>query len=226
MRFFFTFFCKLWYTIVSILVFALWGACMIFSLRYLSKIRKNDHGVTAIEFALIAPVLFLITMGVIEFGIILFISTTLEAAVNDAARQGTTGNSYAERRVGRHGAAGEQMSREDYIRAEILRIGSTAVDPNKINISCTNLGSTFGNVTQRTSGNFQCGDAPPDNRVSCADSQLGQAGTQTAILYTATVCWELFTPLIGNFFPNNTYPIRATMLVQNEGTRDLGGAGR
>ncbi|TAF76966.1 MAG: pilus assembly protein [Alphaproteobacteria bacterium] len=207
-------------------MFALWGARMIFSLRYLSKIRKNEHGVTAIEFALIAPVLFLITMGVIEFGIILFVSTTLEAAVNDAARQGTTGNAYEDRQSARNGATAPKMSREDYIRAEILRIGGTAVNPSKINISCTNLGDSFGNVTQRTSGNFQCGDAPTDNRVSCADSQLGQAGTQTAILYTATVCWELFTPLIGNFFPNNTYPIRATMLVQNEGTRNIPGNGR
>lgn len=45
---------------------------------------KSEKGVSAVEFALIAPLLFVLTFGIIEFGVVLFD----KAVVTNASREG------------------------------------------------------------------------------------------------------------------------------------------
>ena len=52
---------------------------------------KRDEGSTAVEFALIAPVLVALTMSIIEFGLIIFTYTTAGNARRDVARRIATG---------------------------------------------------------------------------------------------------------------------------------------
>ena len=59
--------------------------------RRLAKLCRQDDGATAVEFALIAPVLVALLMGIIEFGMILFTYTTAGAASRDVARRIATG---------------------------------------------------------------------------------------------------------------------------------------
>ena len=51
----------------------------------------SDKGSAAVEFAMVAPVFFLLLMGTMEAGIIYFAQSTLQNAVNDAARMVRTG---------------------------------------------------------------------------------------------------------------------------------------
>lgn len=59
------------------------------------KIRRmkaaSRSGSAIIEFALVAPVLFLFLFGIIETGVIYFANSALEKSINDAARQVRTG---------------------------------------------------------------------------------------------------------------------------------------
>src|SRR5690242_12569352 len=48
--------------------------------------RDGSKGSAAIEFAMVAPVFFLLLMGTIEAGIIFFAQSSLQNALNDAAR--------------------------------------------------------------------------------------------------------------------------------------------
>jgi Flp pilus assembly protein TadG len=59
--------------------------------RRLRKLRRDPRGATAVEFALIAPVLVAIVMGIIEFGLIIFTYTTAGVASRDVARRIATG---------------------------------------------------------------------------------------------------------------------------------------
>jgi Flp pilus assembly protein TadG len=59
--------------------------------RRLRNIRRDDKGATAVEFAMIAPVLLAIMMGIIEFGMIIFTYTTAGVASRDVARRIATG---------------------------------------------------------------------------------------------------------------------------------------
>jgi Flp pilus assembly protein TadG len=55
------------------------------------QFAKRDEGATAVEFALIAPVLIALTMSIIEFGLIIFTYTTAGNASRDVARRIATG---------------------------------------------------------------------------------------------------------------------------------------
>ncbi len=51
------------------------------------KIR-SDHGASAVEFALVLPVLMLLTFGIIEFGVLLFDKAVITNASREGARMG------------------------------------------------------------------------------------------------------------------------------------------
>src|SRR5690349_14777978 len=53
----------------------------------------SEKGSTATEFAMVAPVFFLLLMGTIEAGVIFFAQSALQNALNDAARLVKTGQS-------------------------------------------------------------------------------------------------------------------------------------
>ena len=52
-----------------------------------------NKGSAALEFAMVAPVFFLLLMGTIEAGVMFFAQSSLQNAVNDAARMVQTGQS-------------------------------------------------------------------------------------------------------------------------------------
>jgi len=60
------------------------------------RIRKNEEGQALVEFALIAPILFLILFGIIQFGIAFKDSMALTDAVRAGARQATVSRSTAD----------------------------------------------------------------------------------------------------------------------------------
>lgn len=49
---------------------------------------RSEKGVSAVEFALIAPLLFILTFGIIEFGILLFDKAVVTNASREGARAG------------------------------------------------------------------------------------------------------------------------------------------
>jgi Flp pilus assembly protein TadG len=55
-------------------------------LRFLDGLARARQGTTAIEFAMVAPVLFLIIFGGVEFGQLLWTQSALHYAVQQAAR--------------------------------------------------------------------------------------------------------------------------------------------
>ncbi len=56
------------------------------SRRLFQKLAGGRQGATAVEFALVAPVLFLIIFGGVEFGVLLWTQSALHFAVQEAAR--------------------------------------------------------------------------------------------------------------------------------------------
>src|SRR5689334_14442289 len=54
--------------------------------------RRADTGASAVEFALVAPVLFLVLFGIIDYGIWFADSISARQAVRDGARRGVVEN--------------------------------------------------------------------------------------------------------------------------------------
>ncbi|KZL21982.1 TadE-like protein [Pseudovibrio axinellae] len=79
------------------------------------RLSKDARGVTAIEFAFIAPVLFLVVFAILELGLSFLVEVILDNAVSEAARKIRTGQVFNAE------AAGE-YDQSDF-RADVLDLG-------------------------------------------------------------------------------------------------------
>ena len=61
----------------------------------LRRFARSKAGVTAVEFALVAPPFLMLLFGTLETSIMYFVATNLEGEVQVAARQIRTGNVQA-----------------------------------------------------------------------------------------------------------------------------------
>ena len=58
--------------------------------RLLARFTRAEEGVTAIEFAMVAPVLIILLMGIIEFSLMMTAYNVMESATTVSARLGAT----------------------------------------------------------------------------------------------------------------------------------------
>jgi Flp pilus assembly protein TadG len=68
-------------------------------MSWLCKIRRDSSGVAAVEFALIAPVFFLLLLGIAAYGIYFSAISSLQELTADAARASVAGISATERQT-------------------------------------------------------------------------------------------------------------------------------
>ena len=61
--------------------------------------RRDDKGQSMVETAIVLPLLLLLTFGIIEFGVLLYVNLALENGVSQASRLGITGNGGASRQA-------------------------------------------------------------------------------------------------------------------------------
>jgi hypothetical protein len=57
--------------------------------------KRRAHGTALVEFAVIAPLFFLLLCGTLEFGRLFYVQTTLQNAVRQAGRYASTGQHQA-----------------------------------------------------------------------------------------------------------------------------------
>lgn len=162
--------------------------------RFLSFIR-NNKGVTALETAIILPVFLLLIFGIIEFALMMHVSSLVENATHEAARKGSTGDVYGDLNP-------KKLDRDAFIQKYLrARLGGWASDEGVITIST----KTAGSLQEVISGG---GDG-------AAPEMFGNAGE--AVLYTVTYNWKILTPIMAQIIgTNGIFPIRSSVVVQNE----------
>lgn len=176
--------------------------------------KGNDSGTVILEFALIAPVFFLIFMAIIEMGLVFFTQSVLEGALAHGARIGMTGFSGV-------------LSREQYILREIDRYTGGYLDDSQMTITMFSY-SSFVNIgiPEPCITPSPCpGDAGINfvdvNGNGVWDDDQGRAGPgnpNDIVLYRVNYNWRMFTPLISNIFGDSAgvYKITAASTVKNE----------
>jgi Flp pilus assembly pilin Flp len=179
-----------------------------------TRLHKNEEGATAIEFAIIAPLLFMLMFGMIQFGVIMFMKSVLDNAMNTASRLGITGSNYAgtsyadnpaiQEALGDDNNGGQGITREFIIRETAQRLSGGIITGQDLEIGCTNLGQT--NVFSATEAVYE------------GECNFGSAGD--VIIYNARYNWDLFIPLTDYFLPgvvlNGKFPITSSIAVKNE----------
>lgn len=166
----------------------------------LSKLRKNSEGATAIEFAMVAPVLFLMIFGIVECGLLMTTQSALEGAASHAARE----YKAASRSTNASGAG------VSTIRNIIIRYASGLVTAGRLRVIMTPLGS-FGSAGM------------PDG--STVNSSSGSTGTNSQVVqYRVYYDYKVYTPFLANIIGDSRgmVPLMASTVVRNEPTIGAG----
>lgn len=182
----------------------------------LVQLKRNKKGVTAVEFAFAAPILFSLLIGAFEIGHLMFANAILEGAVREAARRGVTGFAPC------------GLTREEYIAAVVQSQMIGFNDPDKRTVTYR-VYENFNDVGRAeeltvdngTPGVYDPGDEFVDENGNLEwDSDIGVAGLGSAgsvVVYDIAYNVDLLT----SFFAKATgipssIQLSARAAVRNE----------
>lgn len=164
----------------------------------LRALRGNNEGATAIEFAMVAPVLFTLIFGIIEFGLLMSTQSALDGASTNAARK------Y--KALARSGNPGANTAA---IHTLITQYGAGLIDPSRTRVVARRL-ANWGTA------------AMPAN----APNNGGRAGTVAQIIqYRVYYDYYTYTPFLSQILGGNRgmITLRSSTVVQNEPSIGAGG---
>jgi Flp pilus assembly protein TadG len=163
---------------------------------------RGRSGSAAIEFAIIAPVLFLFLFGMIETGVIYFAGTTLQNATDDAARMVRTGQA----------SAFTEAQFKTQICSEMTGIISSAQCTTNLQVDVRQYG-TFGAASYPSVTN-------PDGSLNTgAMTYPGAMSPCQVVLVRAFYPWSIMTPLMQPLLqnmPNGQYLLTAAAAFRSE----------
>ena len=164
---------------------------------------------------MVAPILFMLTLGTLELGVCFTADMLLRNATNMAARSGRTG--YVE----------ASSTRDAMIRNLIAQQTGPLMTASKLRLESKAYGG-FGKLKKPEPFNDANGNNKRDSGESFTDVNgnglydldqgiAGYGGTSQIVIYTVTYPWTFFTPLIGRLISSTgTIELTATAVVQNE----------
>jgi Flp pilus assembly pilin Flp len=191
----------------------------------LKRFRRDQEGTTAVELALISPVLATVLFGIIELSVAMFVNTVVEGGLRDASRVGLTGMDTG-------GTSREQRIADIVNEASLGMVNLTPTDIE------AQIYPSFGDIGQPepyddingdgtyTSTSFSHGGVSYPNGEPYEDingsgaweddmGQAGLGGPGEIVLYTISYNWNL---LSGQIIPilGGVIPMTASMVVRNE----------
>ena len=165
-------------------------------LQRIRRFLKARSGVTAVEFALVAPPFLMILFGTLETSLMYFIATTMEGEVQTAARQIRTGN---------------------------VQVADDPLEAFR-DLLCENLDNVLAcdavAIDVRTFPNFGDMDRPPlldeDGNPQNENFDPGQGGS--VVLVRIAYRYPLYTPFLGDFIGAGSghFDMYAAAAFQNE----------
>ena len=179
-----------------------------------------QDGATAVEFGFIAPVLFLLVMGIVEAGLIMSAQNTLESAT------------YLASRTGRTGFADTGKTQEETIMDTLKERASLFLNTDYVSIDALSVSTRtyagFDDINEpepfvdaNANGVRDDGENFTDiNGNGVWDEDRGGSGYGSAgeiVIYTVTYPWPLFTPLVSQFIgTDGIFTLSSRAVVKNE----------
>lgn len=185
-------------------------------LRNLLGIVACRRGASAVEFALAAPLVILLTVGTVETGLLIFTNSLLEGSVRDTSRLGITG--YAPQGVSRVDMLRQTLESRTLGLIDVDR----AVITHKVYQSFADIGKPEPFTDNNpANGDYDLGEPFVDsNGNGVWDSDMGAAGlggSSSIVVYTVSYDWtsptHLLDPLLG---PDKKVTLTASTAVRNE----------
>ncbi|MCR9214664.1 MAG: pilus assembly protein [Proteobacteria bacterium] len=194
--------------------------------RYIRALAKDTKAATAVELAMVMPVLMVFLVGIIEMSMGMYINTVVEGSLRDASRLGLTGQIQ-------EGTSNDQALVDMLNDASLGLLSLTTADVSTLvyeNFAYVGKGEEYTDLDGNgswTPGPYTHTDSTvyPDgepwvevNGNGVYDDDFGTAGLGAQgdiVLYTVTYNWNFLTsqvvPILGGVIP-----MRASIVVQNE----------
>ncbi len=191
--------------------------------RRMRRLVDDRRGVSALEFAIGGAAFLMAMVAVMELGMVMFLSSSLEGGLREASRFGLTG--YTPPGTTREQAIQDIVAENTYglVDPATLQI-SYKVYPNFESIGQS---EPFDD-TSPANGTYDPGESFQDingNGQWDADmGTVGLGGPGDIVVYTVRFDWRLMTPLFEPFIDGGTLPIEASVAVRNEPYDPTGGA--
>jgi len=170
----------------------------------LRRFGRCRAGVSAVEFALIAPAFMYLLIGILEMAMMFFTVTVVDGAVQDAGRQIRTGQAQL---------SGNTLAT---FQTQLCNSLGSVYDCNTMTFDVKTF-STFSTVTIPTLTINEDGDLVDENGdVYVTEFTAGGAGqiTVVRVIYS----WDFFTPLIGELMggSDSSRLLFSTTVFRNE----------
>jgi Flp pilus assembly protein TadG len=181
----------------------------------LARLVRGRQGVTAVEFALIAPVCMTLVCVFIDLSMVMFITNVMEGGLREASRYAITG--YLEPGKTREQKIAEIVKDHSYNLISESDITITY----KIYPSFEDVGKPEPFVDANGNGKYDAGESFTDvNKNGQWDADMGAAGVGgpgDIVAYTVEYKWTLWTPLATEIWGNGgMVTLNATIAVRNE----------
>lgn len=172
---------------------------------------RDDTGITIVEFAIVAPCLVLLMIGLLDLGFKAYVGIQLQGALEQSARQVTVGTSTT------------TAALTGLVKTQIVKIvpkASVTVVPTSY-YDFANVGKPEPITTDTAPlGTFNQGDCFQDlngNGVWDADSgSSGTGGSEDIVYYTATVTYPDLLPASKLFGFSSTATVTGTTMMKNQ----------
>lgn len=181
----------------------------------LGRLKRRCDGVAAIEFAFIAPVLVLLTVGTMEVSMIFFGNALLEGGVRESARFGLTG------------AMPPTGTREDHVVDLVNAHGASVVNITTANVTTlvypnfTSIGEPEPYTDDNGNGTYDTGE--PFTDINCNsnwDADMGRAGLGSGgevVIYVVNYDMPMMTGVLYTMIGQaGKVPLTASVTVRNE----------
>lgn len=181
----------------------------------LPRLRRCKRGTISLEFALLAPTLFAIVLGILEIGMMILANALLEGGLREASRYGITGLEPSE------------GARETQIVEIINEHGSGLLDIDTGDVTMLvypdfdAIGEAEPFTDQNDNDSYDDGEPYTDlNCNSQWDEDMGLSGAGAGgevVLYTVQEDWELLTSfLTSSLGMDGKITLSASVAVRNE----------
>ncbi len=181
------------------------------------SIWADQSGVTAVEFAFVAPVLMVLLMGLFDAGHQLYTASVLQGALHEAARDSTLETGFSMTTV-----IDEQV--KDAVHTVAPTADITLTRSNYVDFSDVSQPEEFTD----NDGDGICNNGEPFEDLNAngtwdADrGRDGLGGARDAVLYTATATYDRLFPMAGLIGLPEKISLQANTVLRNQPFDDQG----
>ena len=181
-------------------------------MRSVANLRPDQNGVIAVEFALVAPVLMLMLMGLFDLSYNMYTTQMLQGAIENAARNASI-----------EGAVGKEAQLDAMVTTAVRAVAPTATlsFTRRAYSSFTKAGRPEDFTDVDSDGVCSKGepfeDANGNGKWDTDGGKTGFGGARDAVLYTVVVKYQRAFP-IAALIPgqSKTFTLSAATVLRNQ----------